>query len=1286
MQFLPRTVAKLLRAPDAETCPVLHRSVTLLLLLAALAFPALSHATNNFPMQVQRLAIQEGLSQNTVLDTLQDSQGFVWLATENGLNRFDGYKITRYHRNTDTGLPDDFVYSLAEDQDANLWIGTARGGIARWVRSQDKFETVPVQANGQPVQHIRKLLVARNNELWIGTHDRGLLIRAASDGHIRHFVHDPADPTSLPANRINTLFQDRGGLMWVGTEAGLARFDPATNSFVRIARTNSAMVDQTPPSVRAIHEDHQGIVWFGSDAGGLHAYHRSNGQLTRYLPDATANGYCSGTVSAIVEDLSHRLWSATDHGLCMFDRTDLRFAGFGANDKAGSLGDNDLRSLMLDRSGQLWIGTRSDGINLWNPQSWQLGHTFADLPLGSVSAFATDQHGFWVGSTSNGLLRARHNMPPRFITENDGLTDNRVMALATSSDGGLWVGTMKGGLQKLTNAGEVVQQWVVNPADGQGQLPAAGVMSLLEDSAGRLWAGLFGGGVARLDSPASTFVSLLHTTDHPTGLRGSQVMALVEDLTGTIWAGTEVGLNRFDEASNQFEAFTHNSADPNSLAAESVYALHVDASGTLWAGTAGGGLNRVITEPSVRFEQTEELMQLGMNLIYGVRSDPAGNLWLSGNRGLVRYNPETRAAKRYRQAHGLQGDEFNFGAHHAGVDGHLYFGGTNGFNRFDPTELNTPSAPPTIAITRIQLSGKELAGRFPASTDALTVSYTDEVVTFEFAALDFVDANSNRFEYRLRGHEESWIDSGTSRRISYSNIRPGSYTFEVRGANSAGVWNTNPTSLRVEFEPPPWRSAPAYGMYTLIVLFLGWLVYRAWLRRRANARRHRAELHRLAYFDALTKLPNRHQLQDTGDALIAANNEQHLSVMHVNLDHFKRLNDSLGHATADRLLVEFAGRLRQHSEFLCSQFCTPMLARIGGDEFAVIVPDIESPATANVLAARLQTALSETLRVDRAEALVTVSVGVALYPNDGESIVELLKCADIAMRGAKQTGRNTFQSFEPAMIKTTEADLQLEAELHAAIESDQLSLYYQPKVLAQDQSVCGAEALIRWHHPERGLVSPGLFIPMAERSGLISQIDRWVLKQAFAQQEIWCQQQFPRIITSLNVSAGQFARGEFIDYLRELNTNYSIDPGLVEIEITEGVLMQDARAARKTLSQIKDLGFRVAIDDFGTGYSSLSYLKNFAVDVLKIDQSFVSDLETDASNRSICRAVLGLARSLGLEVVAEGVETEAQFNFLRDEGCEQIQGYWISRPQPLEEFASFVLERAAAPQNISNAS
>jgi diguanylate cyclase (GGDEF)-like protein len=439
-------------------------------------------------------------------------------------------------------------------------------------------------------------------------------------------------------------------------------------------------------------------------------------------------------------------------------------------------------------------------------------------------------------------------------------------------------------------------------------------------------------------------------------------------------------------------------------------------------------------------------------------------------------------------------------------------------------------------------------------------------------------------------------------------------------------------------------------------------------------RAHQQELHKLAYFDPLTGLSNRNHLLNESVNLLkaAAEASTHAAVLHMNCDHFKRVNDSLGHAKADHLLQLMADRASRQCASLHSG--PTLIARTGGDEFAVVATGFDSIEHVTQFATRLQASMSDTISLVHSEVRVSISVGISCFPEDGANIEALMKKADLAVRNAKETGRNTICAYRPSMDTGIEDELKLEIEFLKAIDTGELELYYQPKVETKTGKAVGAEALIRWNHPERGLVSPGVFIPMAERTGLIANMDSWVMKTIFQQQQAWRSMGFPRLVTSFNVSAGQFCRLGFLNQLRDLTTTYEVDTSAMEIEITEGVLMQDAKLARRTLAGIKEMGFRIAIDDFGTGYSSLSYLKNFPVDVLKIDRSFVMDLETDENNRSLCNAIIALGKSLHLEVIAEGIETKEQFEFLKHAGCDQIQGYWVARPEPVRDFERFVLD------------
>jgi diguanylate cyclase (GGDEF)-like protein/PAS domain S-box-containing protein len=409
----------------------------------------------------------------------------------------------------------------------------------------------------------------------------------------------------------------------------------------------------------------------------------------------------------------------------------------------------------------------------------------------------------------------------------------------------------------------------------------------------------------------------------------------------------------------------------------------------------------------------------------------------------------------------------------------------------------------------------------------------------------------------------------------------------------------------------------------------------------------------LALHDPLTELPNRERFGERLEEAVAtvSRRGEVAAVICLDLDRFKDVNDTLGHAAGDQLIKGCAERL---------QACvreTDTVARIGGDEFAIVQVGMEQPDGAQKLCRRVLKTLATPFDLEGHEVLVTASIGIALIPLDGSIPGRLMQNADIALYRAKEEGRNTFRFFEAGMDARLQARKALERDLRLALARDELELYYQPKVELGEDRLSGVEALVRWNHPERGLVPPGEFIGVAEETGLIVALGEWVLRTACAQARAW-----PELQMSVNLSPVQFKQPNLVEIVRGALRESGITPRQLELEITEGVLLQNTDNAMTTLRQLKDLGVRIAMDDFGTGYSSLSYLHKFPFDKIKIDRSFVSALETRTDADAIVRAVVGLGHSLGMTTCAEGVETGAQLTFLKHEGCDEVQGYYFGRP------------------------
>ncbi len=450
------------------------------------------------------------------------------------------------------------------------------------------------------------------------------------------------------------------------------------------------------------------------------------------------------------------------------------------------------------------------------------------------------------------------------------------------------------------------------------------------------------------------------------------------------------------------------------------------------------------------------------------------------------------------------------------------------------------------------------------------------------------------------------------------------------------------------------------------------------VRRIIDANRAEKRIRHLAYNDLLTGLPNRTLFFDLlGQAVEHARQDSGtLAVLFMDLDRFKYVNDNLGHDVGDRLLQAVAQRVRRTVRNV------DVVARLGGDEFTVVLGDIEGPAPAAAAAQNICRVLAAPFQIDGHDIFVTSSVGIAMYPHDGADVPTLVKHADNAMYRAKKTNTG-FQFYEASMEQSISEHVRLESDLRRALERNELEVFYQPQARLDNQQIIGMEALVRWRHATRGMVSPAEFIPLAEETGLINPLGEWVLRTACTQMQQWVQQGLPPMRIAVNLSVRQLLQKNFAATVESALDDSGLAPDLLELEITESTLMEHAQDTLQALHRLRALGVRLSIDDFGTGYSSLAYLKRFPVDIIKIDRSFVRDVPQDADDSAIVTGIIALAHSLRLEVVAEGVETEAQLNFLRAQKCDLLQGYYLSPAVPAAEFAALVAEREAKLLRVS---
>jgi signal transduction histidine kinase/ligand-binding sensor domain-containing protein/DNA-binding NarL/FixJ family response regulator len=790
------------------------------------------------PLTLQHLTPADGLSQGTVHATLQDSQGFVWLATEDGLVRYDGHDLKRYGtvRTDPRALPGNFVRDLVEDRGGNLWVAIKDGGLSRWNRAADAFDTWrhdPARPDSLPSNAVRALALAEDGRVWVGLSDAGLALLDPRTGRFQNFRHDGADPDSLGDDRVNTLYRDRAGNLWIGTDGGLYRRAARETRFARVGRPAGEAGAIGSEKITRILEDGAGRLWVATFDAGLYRIDWTGEVIESFRHDAKRPGSLAhDDVRALLDDGAGRLWVGTGDGLDLLDRGSGTFIHY-RSDRTDplSLPDSVVLSLYQDAGGLVWIGMRAGGVSRWDPHAWELGGQRPPWLDGKLVTSFADAGGrrVWVGSLGGGLVRfdtetgeavdldaLYAGRPGRAV-----LGDRRVMALHTDRQRTLWIGTMTSGLASLAPDGEL-RTVPVHPGDPQAT-SAAGIMTLFESRDGRVWIGTNGGGANVLDPVTRRIRQLPHGAG-PGAVTSANVTAFAEDPAGNLWIATDGGgldLARAD--GTVVKVWRHDPRDPQSLSSDTVYALAVDHEGRVWIGTDDGGLDQVVgtseRPDAVRFAHVTRAEGLTSDTVYGIEVDNVGHLWLSGNAGLMRFDPNSRTVKTYHREHGLHGEEFDYNAAHRTSDGRLCFGGPGGFDVFDPSRLSDAVRAPRLALTQVEVMGAPFAtARPPWLTSALSLPHTATIVSLDFAALDFQSPRRNRIAYRLRGLTDEWIDLGTQRRVTLTNLPAGEHTLEVRAANADSVWSDVPLRLTIRQEASPWRTPLAYAAYVAAAL------------------------------------------------------------------------------------------------------------------------------------------------------------------------------------------------------------------------------------------------------------------------------------------------------------------------------------------------------------------------------------------------------------------------------------------------------------------------------------
>jgi len=826
------------------------RIVLVALSLFIFLFSSPSHAQPK-ELKLTDLTTTEGLSSNFITSIVQDTCGFMWFGTENGLNKFDGYQITvyKFDRTDSTSLINNGIWDMLIDSRGKFWLATSTG-LECFDHKHNVFihyKSVTPDGNINP-ENVRKIFEDTKGNIWIGTHTGIALV---DEEKLSYTVYPLAPAGKV---RISTITEDPTGNFWVGSLShGLFLFDISRKVFkpypIKYIRSGifrnqkDTVFELTQDNVITIaYKDRQGELWFGTN-DGLNHYDRISGAFINYSREGSENErtVSDNDIRALSEDQTGNLWIGHLNGISILDKIRKRFIHHGYSiDNPSGLSNNFVTCIYKDRSGNMWLGTRNYGLNIY----YSTGNNFKlyahqpnnpkSLNNNIVKAIVKDKRGrLWLGTDGGGLnllqedgsfIAYRHN--PK---DPGSLPNNLILALYEDKQQNLWVSTFDGALSLMK--AETGRFEHIFPAEDPSSLRSASVSVMYEDTKQNFWIGTWYSGLHLLDRKTKKFTRYPFNTSDQTGLSSEKVIDIHEDKKGDLLIATGNGLNIFDPATGKFTHYLHDDKIKTSMGNSGCNSICQDKSGQLWIGT-NGGLNLFDPEKST-FQAFGSKDGLQTETVQGVLSDDEGNLWISSIKGIYKFNPKTKQERNYGVSDGLQGEEFITHSYFKSDDGELFFGGTNGANAISPKLIKVNTEAPPVVITDFKVFHKPLkAGgkdglleHTITFTDKITLSVEEYIFSIDFAALNYTNPKDNQYAYKLEGLDQDWNHIGNQHSITYTGLDPGEYTFKVKASNNDLVWNEEGASLEIVITPPFWATtwfralAPAVALLAVFLIF-----------------------------------------------------------------------------------------------------------------------------------------------------------------------------------------------------------------------------------------------------------------------------------------------------------------------------------------------------------------------------------------------------------------------------------------------------------------------------------
>lgn len=921
--------------------------------------PASSQVSHR-PIGFKHFTIEDGLAANQTYNVLQSRQGFIWIATRQGLSKYDGSEFTTYSHDPDdpNSLASSYVWGMNETSDGVLWLSMWGGGVDRFdpvTENVTHYRAEKGNTNSLSSNFVNSSFQDSKGYVWIAT-DKYLDKLDPRTNTVTHYRPNPDDPNSLGAP-VYTVREDAQGVLWLGTYKGLDRFDPATETFTHYRHEEGNPNSLNGGYVWALFIDNTGIIWVGAEGGGLNRFDPTTETFTHYQhSDNDPASLSNDTVTFLTSDNEKRLWVGTlGGGLDLFDPRSGRFRTFrfDKNDP-NSLSNNTVWSVVEDGAGAYWIATES-GLDYYDPK----GHRFDlyrssatnpnSLSSSFVMSFYEDEQGIlWIGTMGGGLNKFDRRSGKFSHYQHDpanpnSLVHDDVNRIVPGRAGTLWLGT-SGGLDRFDPATETLVHYRHDPANANSLL-TNNIQGLIRDAAGMLWIASFNGGISHFDPESETFTHFTHNADDPNSLASNSVYDFLESTDGTLWIACQGGLSRLNLKTNTFTNYT---IEDNHLSDAVIEDVYEDSRGTIWVST-DNGLNR-FDEATRTFTNYYAKDGLPSNHISGVIEDDQGYLWIATYGGIAKFDPKTKIFRTYDVRDGLQGNQFSQAIYKT-RKGELILGGVNGFNTFYPDKLHDNPYIPKVVLTDLKLRNREvkIGADSPLKkqiniTKHLVLPYDYTVLTLKFSALSFRSPEKNRYAYMLVGFDRDWTYTGSTNRIAtYTNLDPGDYAFRVKASNNDGVWNKQGTTLKIIITPPWWATWWSRSAFIAVLLVLTYSGYR-WRVRSIEQRSVELE-HEVA--------ERTHELAETNEKLQVAKDRAELankakSIFLANMSHELRtpLNAVLG----------FSSLMRKDPKMPDNQLQNLHIINRSGEHLLTLINDILDMAKIEAGQVRLENA------------------------------------------------------------------------------------------------------------------------------------------------------------------------------------------------------------------------------------------------------------------------------------------------------------------------------------------